>query len=45
MKKLTTLYNEIFIQRLDFENPNERKFLLLVVATEEQTEVCSTFLL
>lgn len=25
-------------QRLDFENPNERKFLLVVVATEEKTE-------
>lgn len=25
-------------QKLDFENPNERKFLLVVVATEEKTE-------
>ena len=25
-------------QKLDFENPNERKFLLVVVATEEKTK-------
>jgi hypothetical protein len=25
-------------QKLDFENPNERKFLLVVIATEENTE-------
>ena len=25
-------------QKLDFENPNERKFLLVVVATEEKTQ-------
>ena len=27
-----------FFQKLDFENPNEQNFILLVVATEEQTE-------
>ena len=27
-----------FLQKLDFENPNEQNFILLVVATEEQTE-------
>ena len=27
----------LYFQKLDFENPNERKFLLLVVATEEKT--------
>ena len=27
----------LWLQKLDFENPNERKFLLLVVATEEKT--------
>ena len=27
-----------FSQKLDFENPNEQNFILLVVATEEQTE-------
>ena len=26
------------LQKLDFENPNEQNFILLVVATEEQTE-------
>ena len=26
------------MQKLDFENPNEQNFILLVVATEEQTE-------
>ncbi len=25
-------------QKLDFENPNERKFLLVVIATEENTK-------
>ena len=27
-----------YFQKLDFENPNERKFLLVVVATEEKTK-------
>ena len=33
-KRLT----DIPFQKLDFENPNERKFLLVVVATEEKTK-------
>ena len=32
-----TFYLFFWLQKLDFENPNERKFLLLVVATEEKT--------
>lgn len=28
----------LYFQKLDFENPNERKFLLVVVATEEKTQ-------
>ena len=34
---LTRFLYIIRLQKLDFENPNERKFLLLVVATEEKT--------
>ena len=33
-KRLT----DFAFQKLDFENPNERKFLLVVVATEEKTK-------
>ena len=38
MFKLETITNQIQFQKLDFENPNERKFLLVVVATEEKTK-------
>ena len=34
---LPTFLSLLWLQKLDFENPNERKFLLLVVATEEKT--------
>ena len=30
-------YQIPLLQKLDYENPNERKFLLLVIATEEKT--------
>ena len=38
MPKSQTPSNFTFFQKLDFENPNEQNFILLVVATEEQTE-------
>ena len=38
MFELKTITNQIQFQKLDFENPNERKFLLVVVATEEKTK-------
>ena len=38
MFELKTNTNQILFQKLDFENPNERKFLLVVVATEEKTK-------
>ena len=34
---LQRFLSPLWLQKLDFENPNERKFLLLVVATEEKT--------